>query len=209
MSVHGACAILVGGDGGFEIARVGEAVGADRAAFGQAEGAAVILADIAAGGAAEQVGRELHAARDDHDFAGLRLDHAEFGAEAQRAVLRHEQHFAVGVVENPRRPSTRWRDRDAPPCRLRASASPAVVTVRHALDQRLRRRRARHRAPAQRRDRQIGLRGTAPCAKGAASASEKRPMCAHWAGCDTANDRSLLARGAVNGEPLSCSAYRP
>ena len=44
-----AVAIFEGGDGRFEIARIGEAVGADGAEFGQAERQAVVLADVAAG----------------------------------------------------------------------------------------------------------------------------------------------------------------
>ena len=43
--------VFVGRDRGEEIARIGKAIGADRAALRQREGAAVILAEIAARGA--------------------------------------------------------------------------------------------------------------------------------------------------------------
>jgi len=66
-------AVLVGGDGGEEVAGVGEAVGADGAALRQGEGAAVVLADVAAGGAGGKLGAELDAAGDDRDFAGFEV----------------------------------------------------------------------------------------------------------------------------------------
>ena len=44
-----AFAVVEGGDGGEKIARVGEAVGADGAEIGQAEGLAVVFADVASG----------------------------------------------------------------------------------------------------------------------------------------------------------------
>ena len=43
-----AVAIFVGGDRRIEVARIGQAVGADGAEFGQAEGEPVVLADVAA-----------------------------------------------------------------------------------------------------------------------------------------------------------------
>ena len=46
--LHRAFAVFVPGDRRFEIARVGEAVGADRAEVGQAEMLAVVFADVAA-----------------------------------------------------------------------------------------------------------------------------------------------------------------
>ncbi len=91
--------VLIGRDGGEEVARVGQAVGADRATLGQCEGAAVILAEIAAGRAAAQLHPQLHAARDDGDLARLDVDDAELGPQPQLALLRDEQQLAVGVVE--------------------------------------------------------------------------------------------------------------
>ncbi len=91
--------VLIGRDRGEEIAGVGKAVGADRAALRQREGAAVIFAEIAARGAACDLDAEFHAARDHHDLAGLGVDPAELGDETQVALLRHEHHLAVGIVE--------------------------------------------------------------------------------------------------------------
>ncbi len=91
--------VLIGRDRREEIARIGKAIGADRAALRQREGAAVILAEIAARGAAGNLDAEFHAARDHRDLAGLDVDPAELGDEAQIALLRHEHHLAVGIVE--------------------------------------------------------------------------------------------------------------
>ena len=91
--------VLIGRDRREEVARIGEAIGADRPALRQREGAAVILAEIAARGAVRNLDAEFHAARDHGDLAGLDVDAAEFGDEAQIALLRHEHHLAVGIVE--------------------------------------------------------------------------------------------------------------
>ena len=91
--------VLIGRDRREEVARIGEAIGADRPALRQREGAAVILAEIAARRAGRNLDAEFHAARDHGDLAGLDVDAAEFGDEAQIALLRHEHHLAVGIVE--------------------------------------------------------------------------------------------------------------
>ena len=91
--------VLIGRDRGEEIARIGEAIGADRTALRQREGAAVILAQISARRTACDLDAEFHAARNHHDFAGFGIDPAEFGDETQGSLLRHEQHFTVGIVE--------------------------------------------------------------------------------------------------------------
>ena len=41
------------------------------------------------------------------------------------------------------------------------------------------------------------------------SAFSKRPKCATVGRMRYSQERSLVVRGAVKGEPLSCSAYRP
>src|SRR4051812_12147470 len=87
-------AVFVSGDGGQEVARVRHAVGADRAALRQGQGAAVILAEIAARRAAAQLDADLHAARDHGDLAGFDVDDAEFGPDAELALLRHEHQLA-------------------------------------------------------------------------------------------------------------------
>ncbi len=84
-----------------EVARIGQAVGADRPQAGQLEGTAIVFADIAARrlGAASEPDLELDPARDDGDLARSHLQRAQFGAQRERALLRHDQQLAIGVVE--------------------------------------------------------------------------------------------------------------
>ena len=84
---------------GFEVARIGQAVGSDRAEVGQLQQRTVVLADVATARAIGQFNAEAHAARDHRDLLRLDLDHAQLGQQAQRAQLRHDQQLAVGVVE--------------------------------------------------------------------------------------------------------------
>ncbi|MNS89852.1 hypothetical protein D3C72_1238770 [compost metagenome] len=91
--------VLEPGDGGLEVARIGQTVGADGTEVRQAERAAVILADIAAHRTVD-FHAEAHAARDDHDMAGRRLDHAHLGDKAVAPRLRHDQKLAVGGIED-------------------------------------------------------------------------------------------------------------
>src|SRR5208337_521285 len=83
--------VLEGGDGRREIARVGEAVGADRAAVRQGEGRAVILAQIAARGPRDQRDLELHAAGYHANLARRRYEPSEFGEELELSLLRDDQ----------------------------------------------------------------------------------------------------------------------
>ena len=94
-----AVAIFEGGDGRFEVARVGEAIGADGPEFGQAKRQAVVLADVSAGLLVDEDDAELDAARDDADLAGRYFENAQFGVKAQRSELRNDQHLAVGGIE--------------------------------------------------------------------------------------------------------------
>ena len=87
------------GDRRLEVARIGQAVGADRPAIGKRELGAVVLADIAAHRTADQLDLEDHAARDDAHFARPHLDDAHLGDEADAAFLRHDQQLAVGIEE--------------------------------------------------------------------------------------------------------------
>ena len=87
------------GDRRQEVARVGEAVRADRAEVGQAEVGAEVLADVAARLTVEQLDSKANAARDDDDLLRLDVDRAELGDEALAAVLRDDEQLAVGVVE--------------------------------------------------------------------------------------------------------------
>ncbi len=98
--------VLVGRDRRQEVARIGEAVGADRPALRQRERAAVILAEIAARRAVGNLDAELDAARDHRDLAGLDVDAAELGDEAQIALLRHEQQSRRRRCRNAGPPST-------------------------------------------------------------------------------------------------------
>ena len=93
-------AILVGGDGRQEVARVGQAIRADRPALGGAERRAVVFADVAAGGLAHEFNAEFQRAGNADDLARRRLDDAELGDEAQAPLLGHEHHLAIGVAEN-------------------------------------------------------------------------------------------------------------
>ena len=76
------------GDRREEVARIGEAVRADRAELGQAEQGAVIFGDIAARLAVGQQGAEADAARDQRDLARRDLDPAHLGEQLEPALLR-------------------------------------------------------------------------------------------------------------------------
>src|SRR5690348_13409014 len=93
VKLRGRVAILIGRNRRQEVARVGQAVGADRAALGQGQRAAVVLAEIAPRRAAPQLHAELYAARDDGDLARRDVDDAELGPEPELALLRHEEHL--------------------------------------------------------------------------------------------------------------------
>src|SRR5215467_6426288 len=86
--------------GGAEIARVGEAIGADRAEIGQTEERPVILADIAPRPVIDEVDAEFDAARHDGDLARTRLDHPELGGEQQTSRLWQDQQLPVSVVKD-------------------------------------------------------------------------------------------------------------
>src|SRR5215469_6712337 len=84
---------------GEEVARIGEAICADRAAIGQRESAAVVFAHVGARGPVDELDLEDHAALDHADFAGRDVDHAELGAEAKLVLLRDDEELAVRVEE--------------------------------------------------------------------------------------------------------------
>ena len=158
LDVHarGRVAVLVGGHGRQEIALVRHAVGADRPALRQGEGAAVVLAQVAARGAAQELDPELHAARDDGDLAGLDVDDAELGPQPQLALLRHEQELAVGVVEV----LVDHRAGDEVEMRAHAGLRAGIAGRRHgahAFEEGQPLVRDRDRAPAQGCDRQLHL----------------------------------------------------
>ena len=94
-----AVAILIGGGGRQEIARIGEAVRADRPQLGQAEEGAVIFRDIAARRPVRQQHAEAHAARDQGDLARADRQPPQLGAEVEPALLGDQQQLAVAVEE--------------------------------------------------------------------------------------------------------------
>ena len=83
--------VFVGGDGGEEIARIGEAVGADRPQFGQPEEGAVILRDITSRRTVRERSAEADPAGDERDLAGRDVDPAHLGVERQAPLLWDEE----------------------------------------------------------------------------------------------------------------------
>ncbi|MNS21475.1 hypothetical protein D3C72_532390 [compost metagenome] len=99
--LHRAIGLFVVRHRGEEVARVGQAVAANRAQVRDAQRRAVVFGDVAAGLAVEQFDAELHATRDYRDFQRLDFHHPQLGGKAQAALLRHQQQFTVGVEEHP------------------------------------------------------------------------------------------------------------
>ena len=89
--------VIKRGRGHTEIARIGQPVGANWPEFGQPKMRAVVFANIAARRAVQQRHAESHAARHHGHFAGADRQDAELGRQHQPPLLRHQQHFAVGV----------------------------------------------------------------------------------------------------------------
>ena len=204
-SLNGRLDLFVRRDGVFEVTGVGEAVRTDRAEFGQSEGAAVVLADVAAGRAVEQFHPHLHPAGDDHDLAGFGVDDAELGPEPQSAVFGDEQHFPVAVVE--------VLVLHGPGQEVQVGGHPGLGDdvagggdgADPAVDERLRAVRDGDRVPPHGPDGDLdlGVRGAAPQT---GSTLLNRPQCRPWAGSGTARTVRYWSGGAVNGDPLSCSA---
>ena len=94
-----AIAIFVCSDRRFEVARIGEAIGANGPEFRQPERQAVVLADVSARLLLCKHDAELDTARDDADLARRNFENAELGVEPKRPQLRNDQHFAIGRVE--------------------------------------------------------------------------------------------------------------
>src|SRR5215472_7552010 len=82
--------VLEGRHGRLEVAGVGEAVGADGTSVGQRELGTVVLTDVAARRAVDELDLEFDPPRDDADLARPGLDPAELGEEAQYPLLRHD-----------------------------------------------------------------------------------------------------------------------
>ncbi len=91
--------ILVPGRRRLEVARVRQAVGADRPQVRQPQGRAEILAKIATRRAIRQLDPETQPARNDHNLLRLDLDQTQFGSHAQPSLLRDDEQLGIRVVE--------------------------------------------------------------------------------------------------------------
>jgi hypothetical protein len=91
--------LVKGGDGGLEVARVGEAVGPNGAEFGELEMPLVQLEDVAAHGAVWERDAISDAARDYADFVGAHEQAAQLGLDVEDAVLGHDEEVAVGGIK--------------------------------------------------------------------------------------------------------------
>src|SRR4249919_669462 len=98
-SVEIAFAVFEGRIRRFEVARIGQAVAADRAQVRQAHERAEVLADVTARFAVRQRDAEADATRDQRDLLRFDVQHAEFGFDVQATLLRHDQELRIGVVE--------------------------------------------------------------------------------------------------------------
>ena len=98
--VGGRFAILVCRHGDREIARAGEAVGADRPQLGKPEGRAVVLAHVAARGFTCELDAQAHAARNHRDLARRHGEPSQLGREHQGALLRHDEQLAVRIAQH-------------------------------------------------------------------------------------------------------------
>ncbi len=84
-----------------EIARIGQAVSADRTELRKPEHGPIVFTDIPPGGRVQQDHREANAARDHGDLQGLKVDQPKLGDEPQPALLGHDQQLAIGIEEGP------------------------------------------------------------------------------------------------------------
>ena len=152
---------------------------------GRRNSCAVILADIAAGTAVGQFDAEFDAARNDRDFAGRRLDHAQFGgqqtagpAAARSAARRRRQRRRAA-------PSAWSRGRYVRRCPACRPASPLPPIVTSPSTKSVRTRRGRAAGPSAAGSAAALPRRTARCAAGRYRSGE-RPDAPPKAGCDRA-----------------------
>ncbi|MNM31228.1 hypothetical protein D3C81_418000 [compost metagenome] len=99
--LHRAIDFFVMGHRREEVARVGQAVAADRPQVRDAQRRTVVLGQIAAGLGIEQFDTKLQATGQHGDFQRLDFQHAQFSDDAQATLLGHQQQFAIGVEEHP------------------------------------------------------------------------------------------------------------
>nr|GFA26844.1 hypothetical protein [Tanacetum cinerariifolium] len=114
-----------------EVARIGQAVTANGAEVRQAQYTAVVLANIAARRAVEQLDAEFQATGQDNDLLRFDLQQPQFAGDAQSTLLRHHQPLAVGIEECPLHGAVGRVDVDAYAFSLfgTGSASQGVQTV--------------------------------------------------------------------------------
>ena len=139
------------------------------------------------------------------DFLRLDLEHAEFGRDAQPALLRHDQQFAVGVVEKaPLHRAVRGIDVNADAGLRRRAA--IAGHGEQAVDEIGRRGRQRQRIPAQlvRRDRRL-----VEIVVESSTLQQRERPCTAAGRMRYSQLRRFTWRGAVNAVPEICSAYRP
>ncbi len=91
--------ILKGGHRRFKVARIGQAVGADRAEVGQAKRMTMVFQHIAGRMSVRQGDAELHATRYDGNLQRFNLQHTHFGEDHKPSRLRHDQQLAIGIEE--------------------------------------------------------------------------------------------------------------
>ena len=92
-------AVLIRRHRGLEVARIGHAVGTNRATARKLELLAIVFADKAARRTFQHLDPVNQPARQDGNFLRGQVDHAQLGAKPQAAFLRDHQKFAVGGIE--------------------------------------------------------------------------------------------------------------
>src|SRR5207237_5593927 len=91
--------IFVGRGGRLEVARIGQAIGADCTEFRQPEWKAVVLADVTARLFLLEDDAEFDPAWNHANLAGLYRENPELGMKAERSELRNNQQFPIRRVE--------------------------------------------------------------------------------------------------------------
>jgi hypothetical protein len=87
--------------GNQEVARVGQAVAADRPQVRQLEHGAKVFADIAACDTIRQADTEADTARNQGNFLRFHVEYAKLGFNMQAPLLRHDEEFTIGIAEPP------------------------------------------------------------------------------------------------------------
>ncbi len=91
--------VFVMGCRGQKITRVRQSVGTDDAQLGEAQHRAIILADVTACVLPQQFDPKPQAARKQRELTWSDIKLPQFSRKAHRALLRHDQHLTISVVE--------------------------------------------------------------------------------------------------------------